>query len=141
MKLYPKSAMRRAMKVVEVILKAIGGDIKWIQAADILGVTPRHIRRIRAAYQERGIDGLYDRRSGRSPALPYPPAKHLQVKGLHHKTQPDISCAMKTGHLYVLLTHGPIKVDSPALTVYSEPSGYPSGFNGEDGRAVAVPPL
>lgn len=38
MKLYPESAMRRAMKVVEVILKAIGKEIKWIQAADILDI-------------------------------------------------------------------------------------------------------
>jgi len=35
----------------------------------------------------------------------------------------------------------PIKVDSPGLTLYIQASGYPSGFNGEDGKAVAVPPL
>jgi transposase len=64
MKQYPESAMRRAMKVVEVILKAMAREIKWIQAADILGVTPRHIRRLRAAYQAQGIGGLYDRRRG-----------------------------------------------------------------------------
>ena len=65
MKLYPESAMRRAMKIVEVILKAIGKEIKWIQAADILGVTPRTIWRMRAIYQEHGISGLCDRRRGR----------------------------------------------------------------------------
>jgi transposase len=65
MKLYPESAMRRAMKVLEVILKAMAREIKWIQAADILGVTPRHIRRMRMAYQEQGIGGLSDRRRGR----------------------------------------------------------------------------
>ena len=27
----------------------------------------------------------------------------------------------------------PIKVDSPGLTLYIQSSGYPSGFNGEDG--------
>ena len=64
MKLFPESALRRAMKVVEVILKAMAREIKWIQAADILGVTPRHIRRLRAAYQAQGIGGLYDRRRG-----------------------------------------------------------------------------
>ncbi|MFZ5448515.1 MAG: helix-turn-helix domain-containing protein [Thermodesulfobacteriota bacterium] len=47
---------------MEVILEALGKEIKWIQAADILGVTPRHIRRLRAAYQEQGIGGLYDGR-------------------------------------------------------------------------------
>ena len=65
MKQYPESAMRRAMKVLEVILKAMAREIKWIQAADILGVTPRTVRRMRVAYQEQGIGGLSDRRRGR----------------------------------------------------------------------------
>jgi len=65
MKQYPESAMRRAMKIVEVMLKAMAREIKWIQAADILGVTPRTIRRMRAVYQEQGIAGLGDRRRGR----------------------------------------------------------------------------
>jgi transposase len=64
MKNYPESATRRAMKVTEVILKALAREIKWIQAADILGVAPRTIRRMRAAYQEQGVGGLLDRRRG-----------------------------------------------------------------------------
>ena len=50
--------------------------------------------------------------SGRSPALPYPPARPLQDKGNHQKTQPDILCAMKTGHLYVLLTPEILFIDN-----------------------------
>jgi hypothetical protein len=46
-------------------LKAINQEIKWIQAADILGVTPRTIRRMRAAYRAPGGGGLHDRRRGR----------------------------------------------------------------------------
>jgi transposase len=65
MKMIPESAARRAMKVLEVIFKAMAREIKWIQAADILGVTPRTIRRMRFAYQEQGIGGLSDRRRGR----------------------------------------------------------------------------
>ena len=61
----PESAVRRAMLVLEMIFKARARAIKWIQAADILGVTPRPIRRMRAAYQEQGIGGLNDRRRGR----------------------------------------------------------------------------
>lgn len=61
---YPESAVRRAMKVQEVILKAIGGEIKWIQAADILGVSPRTIRRMHAEYREQGVSGLMDKRFG-----------------------------------------------------------------------------
>ena len=41
MKLYPESALRRAMKVLAVILKAMARAIKWIQAADILGAIDR----------------------------------------------------------------------------------------------------
>ena len=61
---YPESAVRRAMKVQEVILKAIGGEIKWIQAADILGVSPRTIRRMHDEYREHGVSGLMDKRRG-----------------------------------------------------------------------------
>lgn len=35
MKQYPESAMRGAMKVLEVILKAMAREIKRMQAADI----------------------------------------------------------------------------------------------------------
>ena len=70
---YSESAMRRAMTVMEVVLRAIGGDIKWIQAADILGVSPRTIRRMHARYRKFGVDGLMDKRRG-SPSgrrVPY----------------------------------------------------------------------
>ena len=72
-KRYPISAVRRAMTVMEVILRAIGGDIKWIQAADILGVSPRTIRRMHARFRKFGVDGLMDKRRG-SPSgrrVPY----------------------------------------------------------------------
>ena len=37
----PGSAWERAMRLQEVILKAISGELHWFQAADILGVSPR----------------------------------------------------------------------------------------------------
>jgi hypothetical protein len=33
------------MKIMEVMLLAMAGEIEWIQAADILGVTPLTIKR------------------------------------------------------------------------------------------------
>jgi transposase len=104
MKQYPESAVRRAMKVVEVILKAIGGDIKWIQAADILGVTPRHIRRIRAAYQERGIGGLYDRRRGRPSSRRAPYELVEKVLCLYHDKYFDFN--VKHFHEQLAAKHG-----------------------------------
>jgi transposase len=72
MYLDPKSAYWRAMKELEVILKAIGGEIKWVQAADILGVTARTIRRKRQIYLEHGIGGLIDKRRDKTSARRVP---------------------------------------------------------------------
>src|SRR5262249_42526265 len=54
--------MERMMKVQEVILKAMAGSLKWWEAAEIIGVTDRTMRRWRQRYQEGGYDGLYDHR-------------------------------------------------------------------------------
>ena len=35
--LYPPAVVERAMTVREVIMRANGGELTWIQAADILG--------------------------------------------------------------------------------------------------------
>ena len=59
---YSCSAVERAMKVQEVILRAIDGKLTWVQAADILGYSPRTIRRLRRRLQYYGYDGLLDRR-------------------------------------------------------------------------------
>jgi Winged helix-turn helix len=59
---YPDGAVERAMKVQEVILKALSGQLTWLQAADILGRSPRSIRRLRLRYERYGYDGLLDRR-------------------------------------------------------------------------------
>jgi len=45
----------RAMTRREVLLKAIEGRITWLQAADICGMTPRHMRRLRHRYEEYGF--------------------------------------------------------------------------------------
>lgn len=53
------------MTVVEVLRKADEGVIKWVQAAEILGVTPRHLLRLRERFLKYGLDGLKDGRKGR----------------------------------------------------------------------------
>lgn len=55
----------RLMTRKEIILKAINRQINWIQAADILGITARHMRRLKVRYEKQGYDGLRDYRSGR----------------------------------------------------------------------------
>ncbi len=62
------AARERAMKFQEVILQATRGNLTWIQAAEVLGVSPRSLRRWRHRYELWGIEGLQDgRRVDRSP--------------------------------------------------------------------------
>ena len=67
MRLYPEAAMERAMKVQEVILRALAKKLTWWQAAEIIGISVRSMRRWRWRYEQHGYDGLYDRRRGASP--------------------------------------------------------------------------
>jgi transposase len=65
MPLYPARALERAMKISEVITRAIGGKINWIQAAEILGMSDRQLRRWRGNWAKYGYGGLFDRRTKR----------------------------------------------------------------------------
>jgi len=64
---YTRAAVERAMKVQEVILRALSGRQSWLQVADVLGLSPRTVRRLRLRYQKVGYDGLFDHRRRRSP--------------------------------------------------------------------------
>ena len=57
--------MERAMKVQDVILQAMAKKITWWQAAEIIGISDRHMRRWRERYEEGGFRGLFDRRRGK----------------------------------------------------------------------------
>ena len=52
----------KAMTRQDVIKKAVEGSINWVQAADILRVSSRHLRRLRLRYEQFGIPGLKDGR-------------------------------------------------------------------------------
>ena len=65
------------MKVQEVILRAMAGSLKWWEAAEIIGVTDRTMRRWRERYQQDGYDGLYDCRK-RQPSPKRIPVETLE---------------------------------------------------------------
>jgi transposase len=50
------------MRMPDVILRAISGEIHWFQAAEILQMTPRNLRRWRERYERWGCNGLVDQR-------------------------------------------------------------------------------
>jgi transposase len=70
--------MERMMRVQEVILKAMAGSLKWWEAAEIIGVTDRTMRRWRQRYEEGGYDGLYDYRK-RRPSPKRVPLKTVET--------------------------------------------------------------
>lgn len=63
--LFPPRAVERAMQVKEVLLRAMNKEYSWLRAAEILGITPRGLRRLRQRLEEFGYEGLVDRRHGR----------------------------------------------------------------------------
>jgi len=75
--LYAAAAVERAMKVQQVIMQALSGAISWVQAAEILGLEPRSVRRWRARFEAGGPVALYDRRRQR-PSRRTAPALEVQ---------------------------------------------------------------
>jgi hypothetical protein len=49
MESYPRAAVERAMKVPEVILRAMAKKITWAQAGEIIGLCERQMRRWKGA--------------------------------------------------------------------------------------------
>jgi transposase len=88
---YTKAAMEWAMKVQEVILRALAKKITWYQAAEIIGISDRHMRRWRERYEEFGYDGLFDRRRGRPSPKRVPLAQVEQVLGLYRDRYQDLN--------------------------------------------------
>jgi len=65
MKRSTEAAWERAMKIQEVMLRAMAKRITWWQAAEIIGISCRQMRRWLRRYEEHGYEGLRDRRRGR----------------------------------------------------------------------------
>src|SRR5271165_977404 len=91
MEAYPRAAMERAMKVQDVMLQAMAKKITWWQAAEILGISDRHMRRIRERYEEEGYNGLLDRRRGKPSRRRVPVATVERVFALYREKYFDLN--------------------------------------------------
>src|SRR4051794_4943790 len=68
--LFPPTAVERAMQIKDVMLRAMNKEFSWVRAAEILGITPRGLRRLKQRMEQFGYQGLVDKRRGRpSPRL------------------------------------------------------------------------
>ena len=91
MPLYPVRALERAMKISEVITRAISGKINWIQAAEILGMSDRQLRRWRIRWDKCGYDGLFDHRTQRPSPKRVPLAEVDAVLKLYREKYFDLN--------------------------------------------------
>lgn len=83
--LFPPWALERAMQIKEVLLRAMNKEYSWLQAADILGITPRGLRRLRQRMEEFGYQGLVDMRSGRPSPRRTPVAEVERILELYRE--------------------------------------------------------
>lgn len=70
---YSGTAVERAMKVHEVIMRAMSKEIAWFQAAEIIGISCRQMQRWKNRWEQHGYEGLLDRRRGQ------PSPKRIEV--------------------------------------------------------------
>jgi transposase len=98
---YPESAVERAMKIQEVLLRATSGRLTWTQAAEILGLSDRQLRRWRERYEVGGYDGLFDRRRQRPSPKRVPLATVEQVLQLYRERYFDFNVR----HFHEVLWH------------------------------------
>jgi transposase len=79
------------MKISEVITRAISGKINWIQAAEILGMSDRQLRRWRNSWDKYGYGGLFDRRTQRPSPKRVPIADVEKVLRLYREKYFDLN--------------------------------------------------
>jgi len=87
----PLREVERMMKLQDVLLKAMAKKISWLAAAEIIGVTPRTMRRWRERLQEHGYDGLRDRRHGKLSPRRVPLATCEEVLRLYQERYFDLN--------------------------------------------------
>jgi len=88
---YLTAEEERKMKLQDVLLKAMAKKITWWDAAEIIGVCDRTMRRWRERLEEHGYSGLADRRKGKLSGRRVALATAEQVLGLYQKTYYDLN--------------------------------------------------
>ena len=91
MESYPRAAMERAMKVQEVMLQAMAKKITWWQAAEIMGISDRHMRRWRERYRKRATTGCLTGGGASLRRKRVPVAMVEKVLGLYREKYFDLN--------------------------------------------------
>src|SRR5215510_16432694 len=86
-----EAELERLMRVREVMLQAISKKITWWQAAEILGVSPRTMRRWKWQYDQYGFRGIRDKRKGKPNWRKAPMVEVEQVLTLYREHYYDLN--------------------------------------------------
>ncbi len=86
---YPDSQWERLMKIQDVFLRAYHDKLTWRQAAEILKVDERTIRRWKQTIEQNGYEALLDRRTKRPSPKKAPETIAQQVCKLYRDTYRD----------------------------------------------------
>jgi len=92
------------MKLQDVLLKAMAKKIRWWDAAEIIGVTDRTMRRWRERLEAEGYSGLVDRRKGKPSDKRVPLARVEEVLRLYREVYFDLN--MRHFHEKLSEEHG-----------------------------------
>ena len=79
------------MKLQDVLLKAMAKKITWLEAAEIIGISCRSMRRWRERMEEYGYSGLADRRKGKPSEKRIAVARVEEVLRLYRETYFDLN--------------------------------------------------
>src|ERR1700747_1670993 len=74
---------RRMQKFRDVLSRWEAGGLSLMDAAELLGISERQLRRWRGRYEEEGLDGLIDRRLGKSSPKRVPAAERERILDLY----------------------------------------------------------
>ena len=78
----------RVARIVEAVGRYRGGALSCVEAAEALGMSERHFRRLRDRYEAEGAEGLIDRRRGRASGRRAPVVRrHASLRLWRH---PDL---------------------------------------------------
>jgi transposase len=110
----------RAMTRREVITKAIAKRLSWVQAAEIIRIKPRQMRRIRWRVEHYGMDAVMDQRGGRPRRKRIKAGTIELLCRLKHDVYPDFS--LRHFYEHVTENHG-VKVSYNWLRLMLQEAG------------------
>lgn len=100
----PAAELERVMRVQDVMLRAMAKKITWWQAAEILGVSPRTMRRWKARHEKHGLRMMVDGRKGKRNWRKADAAEVERVLTLYRERYADLN--MTHFHEKLVRDHG-----------------------------------